>query len=341
MYRYISGLLLITGAAYADSIAPSTFSAFIPSVGGTATVSKTVTITAEATSPIDLFFLTDTTGSMGGAIDNIQAGFSDVVTQVGLVASNVNYGAGQYKDFGDVFAYNLDEDLTANTAAVQAAINGWVASGGGDLPEANIFALEQVATTTSWRAGSQRILVWAGDAPGHDPSGGSTEASATAALIAAGVEVISIGATSGPGIDQTGQATRISNATGGSFLGSFNATTLVDEVLAALTTAITTYNTVDLMAVGLPAGVGVAFTPVQHSGAFDRSIDRTFDFDVTFTGLAPGTYNFDIAARVDGRIVALESDTIRVGIIPEPSTWLLMGGALIGLAAARKRLMNR
>jgi hypothetical protein len=308
-------------------------------VGGSVTIPKTVTVTQTSTTPLDLFFLTDTTGSMSGAIGDVRTGFSSIVTAVSGVASNVNYAAGQYKDVGDVFVYKLDQDITASTAAVQTAINGWFASGGGDTPEAGIFGLQQAATTTSWRAGSQRILVWTGDAPSHDPSNGVTQADAIAALLGAGVEVISISANSGPGIDSSGQATAISDATGGSFLGTFSAGNLTTAILDAITTAVTTYSTVDIVPTGLPAGVGVSIAPVSYSGSFDRSIDRTFGFDVTFTGLAPGTYNFSLDARVDGVVIASEADTITVpgGSVPEPSTLLFSVTGLLGVIALRRR----
>ncbi len=84
---------------------------------------------------------------------------------------DVAYGVGEYKDVGDPFVYRLNQDITSVTADVQTGINAWEASGGGDTPEGQIYALYQLANTTSWRPGSTRILIWFGDAPGHDPSG--------------------------------------------------------------------------------------------------------------------------------------------------------------------------
>ena len=92
---------------------------------------------------------------------------------------DVAYGVGEYKDVGDPFVYRLNQDITTDTAAVQTGINAWVASGGGDWPEAQLYALYQVANTVAWRPGSTRIIIWFGDAPGHDPAGpppGVTEA---------------------------------------------------------------------------------------------------------------------------------------------------------------------
>ena len=85
---------------------------------------------------------------------------------------DVAYGVGEYKDVGDdPFVYRLNQDITTDTAAVQTGIDAWVASGGGDWEEGQLYALYQVANTVSWRAGSTRILIWFGDAPGHDPAG--------------------------------------------------------------------------------------------------------------------------------------------------------------------------
>ena len=336
--------LSVPSVALADSISPSSYSTTL-AVGGSATITKTVTVTRQATAPVDIFFLVDTTGSMGSTINNVKAGFADIVAALSGVASNVAFGVGEYKDKtygGDAFDYKQDQSLTTSTSAVQTALNGLSAGGGGDTPEGNLAGLQGAATGAGWRAGSQRFLVWVGDAPGHDPVGAVTETTATNALLANDISVYSANATSGPGLDQSGQATRISNATGGSYFGTFNPADFTTTISANLTSSLSSYSSVGLTGVGVPSGVSVAFgSPIF--GALDRSIERTFTFDVTFTGVTAGTYDFDIAALLSGSAkIASEHDHIVVGAgtgsVPEPASLSLLA---LGLAAACKRRFNR
>ena len=336
-----AALVMVPALAGADSITPSTFSITIP-VGGTASLPKTVLVTQVASAPVDVFFLADTTGSMGGAINNIQTEIGNIMAEVALSASNVAYGVGEYKDVGDPFVYreNLDPP-SMSEPTVQAAVDAWVADGGGDGPEAQLYALEQVANGTQWRAGSERLVMWFGDYEGHDPRNGSTEASATAALVGAGAAVHAINIAAGR-LDITGQATRIAGATGGAFYSGINPDLLAAAIVAAITGTVNNYSMVTLDVVGLMPGLNVEFMPASYSGAFDRSIDRLFGFNVGFTGVTPGVYNFEIVARVDGAIVARESDSITVTggpAVPDPgSTLLLLGMSLVGLRAWRKRV---
>ena len=151
---------------------------------------ETITKTVE-TPPIppkpDIFFLADTTGSMAGAIANVRNNAASIMSQVLAAQPDAQFGVGEYKDVGSAFPYRLNPAITASTADAQTGINQWVASGGGDEPEAQLFALQELSSNpaTGFRSGSSRIVVWFGDAPGHDPSNGATEASATAALQAA------------------------------------------------------------------------------------------------------------------------------------------------------------
>jgi uncharacterized repeat protein (TIGR01451 family) len=192
--------------------------------GQSATVDKTVHTPTIPPKP-DLVFLADTTGSMTGAISNVQANAANVMATVAGAQPLAQFASASYKDFDnsgcgpDPYVYRLEQPITAITGDVQTGINSWSAGGGCDTPESELNALYQVATdpATGFRTGSSRIIAWFGDAPGHDPSGTVTLAQAIAALQAANIRVIAINVGN---LDGFGQATAITTATGGVLLNS-------------------------------------------------------------------------------------------------------------------------
>lgn len=329
-------LLLAAVPALADTISPAAVSGSL-AVGASATVTKTVTITAGTpTSTLaDVFFLADTTGSMYGAISSVAASASAILAGTAGLGS-VAWGVGAYRDVGDAYVYELNQAITTNQAAVQTGINAWSAGGGGDYMEADLYALHQVATSsaTGWRTGSARILVWMGDAAGHDPSLGVTEAQATADLQAAGIRTLAVDVGT---LNSAGQAQRIATATGGHYYSGINTSNIVSTIITAIGTAFATYSSVSLDLSEAGPHVSVASVPGSYTGSFDRSVDRTFTFDVTFTGASAGVDDFHIYALVDGGRVATETDSFTVGAVPEPGSIFLFGTVLAGVAAVVRR----
>ena len=169
-------------------------------------------------------FLADTTGSMGGAIDDVKTRVASIMGTVRERQPLAEFGVADYKDFdcGDDVPYTLGSAVTSDTAAVQTAISAWLVTSpfsGCDVPEAQLNALYRLATDSNvgWRADSSRIIAWFGDAPGHDPSGGHSLADVTAALTASpGIRIVAV-SVNGGGLDATGQATALVNATHGTY----------------------------------------------------------------------------------------------------------------------------
>ena len=187
---------------------------------------------------LDVFLLTDATAGMSSPITQVKATFMNTFVPsvwyaAGYPDTSVAFAAGSYKDVGDSYIYRLEQNITTDWALVMNIIQTyWSASGGDDEPEADLYALQEMATTTAWRNGSTRIVVWIVATPGHDPSNGVTEADAIAALIAVRVRVEAICV---EGYNE--QASRIAAATGGSSR-IVNKNAFIPDMVAAVTDAL-------------------------------------------------------------------------------------------------------
>jgi hypothetical protein len=330
-------------AAYADSITPTSFSATL-GVGESVTVRKTVVVdTATTTALLDVMFLFDTTGSMGGEIGAAKLKAADILTSLSGFGSLAT-GTGWYNDPSTL---GLMRNLTTNAVTGVADINAIPgATGGGDADELGVLGIIQ-ATAASWRSGSNRFVIAFGDAAFK-----GNNADAIAALNAVDATFIGVRFTGG-GSEFSNDAGPISAATGGSVI---NATatgdSIADAIIAGITTSFATYSTVtvDDLGGGLPlidvsttcisAAAGGSCVGSDAVGAYTREAARSFVFDVTFTRLAAGDAAFDTFALVDRGSVASEADRFGDGDgkIPVPGTLLLLGIGFLGFALARRRI---
>lgn len=134
---------------------------------------------------VDVLFVFDTTGSMGGVITSAKSGASSIMSNVLASLPGTQFAVADYKDYPSTFSYpgyastyggagdypwRLRQPVTASTGAVNTAINGLSASGGADWPESVVRAVYETYSdgAIGWRAGSIRVAVFFGDAPGHD-----------------------------------------------------------------------------------------------------------------------------------------------------------------------------
>lgn len=281
--RLTAGLLAV--AALALLVALGTASATPPpgvdppSVTATLNPGDHITVTKTVhTLPIppepDVYFLADSTGSMGPAIANVRTNAGAIMSDVAANSTNPMFGAGDYKDFQrpqlDPYVFNNGAAIGSSAAAL-AAINAWTAPAGSghDGPEGQLFALHQLATNPAigFRSGSTRVVVWFGDAPGHDPvctgftglASDLTTSSVAAELAAAHIRVIAISLTTGdypvaglnddqlangfehdydavcgPPGSVSNEATTITNATGGQLFTVNDPSQISDAILAGL-----------------------------------------------------------------------------------------------------------
>jgi Integrin beta chain VWA domain len=169
---------------------------------------------------IDVYFLSDTTASMDPVLDAVKKGASQIVDglhqSAQKVEADLHLGVGDYKDVEHSYTFKNQQSITSDVTAVTNAINNWKTSGGATTAEGQLYALDQLAQppggSIGWRAAAKRIVVWFGDAPGHDPicsaiSGLTykiTEQSVTDNLKKEGIFVLAISTptgSSGPGLN--------------------------------------------------------------------------------------------------------------------------------------------
>lgn len=169
----------ITGALNPESITGHQS----PGTTNTYTLCYSIDITGEGSGKADVLFLTDTTGSMVGYIGGIKTAFGGILSAIAssLPSLDIEYAIADYRNFTDggnytAYGVNLRQAFTGNTTLAQNAINSLSASGGADGPESQLRAMVSIANNWltssgdlgfSGRADAQKIIIWAGDAPGH------------------------------------------------------------------------------------------------------------------------------------------------------------------------------
>jgi len=149
----------------------------------------------------DVYFLVDTTGSMGGEITNLRNSLSTtIIPRIRSTISDVWFGVGGHDDYpvnpygytGDRVFYQ-EQRLTVNSADAQSAVGRLAVHDGGDRPESQVPALWAIATGNAlgsylpaqtaclpsefgypcFRTGSVPIVVLITDAPFHNDSAGN------------------------------------------------------------------------------------------------------------------------------------------------------------------------
>jgi len=118
---------------------------------------------------VDLAFVVDTPGSMGGLIAAAQ---NQMIAMLEALARAANItlwlGVVEYRDHPpqDTMLYEI-YPLTEDLQRVQKAIRGLQATGGGDAPQAVLDGVAAACRELAWWKHARRLMVLVGDAPPH------------------------------------------------------------------------------------------------------------------------------------------------------------------------------
>jgi von Willebrand factor type A domain len=136
-----------------------------------ATLSLSAGLSAAAAKPtVEVAFVLDTTGSMGGLIEGAKRKIWSIATAI--VDSNpdadIRMGLVAYRDIGDDYVTRAF-DLTTDIQDLYANLLELKARGGGDWPESVNEALDVTVNKLHWTPSGdvKRIVFLVGDAPPH------------------------------------------------------------------------------------------------------------------------------------------------------------------------------
>lgn len=377
----------LTTPASAD-LSPNSVSLTLDA-GQCAEVTKSVTI--EALPPMaDVVFAFDLTGSMGDILDKAKAQAGNIMTALNATGVDIQYGVMSYMDYPDYYEYcgysdiyggapvdypyQLNQSVTANEPAVQAAINGLSLGWGYDGPESYTRVLYEswADTNVSWRAGAKRILVNFGDnlphdcdvneviygwvwSTGIDPGRDGVaetgddidlQSNALAGMISNNIILLAC-QTDGSYSDYWGPW---AVSTGGNVYDT-SAEDLPAEVFAAVTEGLTAHKVYGLHLavanIGNTDGTWASFVPPSYA---EITPPATVQFTETICvppGTPEGSYHFTVAAVDDaGVYYGTQEVTIRVGGGPTPSIpgitpWGVLAMTVLVAAAALLMLRRR
>lgn len=125
-----------------------------------------------ATTTLEMVFVLDTTGSMGGLLEGAKQRIWGIVNDVMQTESrpSVRIGLVAYRDRGDQYVTQV-LPLTEDLDKVYSVLMGYQAGGGGDTEEDVRQALAEGVNRAGWSAKSNsvaQILFLVGDAPPHE-----------------------------------------------------------------------------------------------------------------------------------------------------------------------------
>lgn len=166
-----------------------------PLLKGNATTTARI-VPLDQVPEIEVVFVLDTTGSMGGLIATAKEKIWSIATTMAQAnqAPRISMGLVGYRDRGDSYVTRT-VDLSTDLDSMYATLMDFQADGGGDGPESVNAALEAAVNEMSWsqNPNSYKAIFLVGDAPPHmDYQGEAQYPSIVAAAKGKGIVVNAI-----------------------------------------------------------------------------------------------------------------------------------------------------
>ncbi len=268
---------------------------------------------------VEVVFVLDTTGSMGGLIQTAKEKIWSIATTMASAqpAPQIRMGLVAYRDRGDAYVTRVT-DLSEDLDSVYATLMDYRAEGGGDAPESVNAALAAAVDGVSWSQGADvyRVVFLVGDAPPHMDY--QDEEAYPAILARAGARGIVVNTIRCGGSPQTAEAWQhIARLAQGDYFtvaqagGGVAVTTPYDEELAKLSAAVDAtrlfFGDAEAKARGQAKA---AATEKLHAAGSVASQARRAEFNASASGGRNAFGDSDLVA-------ALESGRVELGEVKD------------------------
>ena len=110
--------------------------------------------------PVQVAFVLDDTGSMGGQIDGVKNNFRDFFNDLG---DNARGAIVTFKDSAE-----KDLDFTSDQSQIESTLDGISASGGGDAQEAASEGIDKALNDLDWGPGRRKVVIMVVGAGVHE-----------------------------------------------------------------------------------------------------------------------------------------------------------------------------
>src|SRR6187401_1785259 len=134
------------------------------------TLAAAPAVAAVAARPrVEVAFVLDTTGSMGGLIEGAKRRIWSIARRIGegRPRPDLRIALVGYRDVGDAYVTQL-HPFTSDMDEVYQALSSFRAEGGGDTPEHVSAALRDAVEALPWSGPSAlKVIFLVGDAPPH------------------------------------------------------------------------------------------------------------------------------------------------------------------------------